>query len=101
MTFLTRSMSLDPGDSLHALLSLQEEGALGAALNAMEPEDAATAVARASTLEDRSRLLWALAPDRRAAVLDRLHPGFIGALIQNQEEENKRLLGDLSREQFS
>jgi hypothetical protein len=100
MTFLARSMSLDPGDSVHALLSL-EAPALGAALNAMEAEDAALVVGRAPTLEERSRLVWALAPERRTEVLDRLHPGFVGALIQNREEENKRLLGDLSREQFS
>jgi hypothetical protein len=100
MTFLARSMSLDPGDSVHALLSL-EAPALGAALNAIEAEDAALVVGRAPTLEERSRLVWALAPERRTEVLDRLHPGFVGALIQNREEENKRLLGDLSREQFS
>src|SRR5205814_868246 len=100
MTFLTRSISPGPGDSLHALLSLEAE-ALGAALNAMEPEEATLAITRAPSLEERSRLVWALAPDRRSEVLDRLHPGFVGALIQNGEEENKRLLGDLSREQFT
>src|SRR5262245_25681007 len=101
MSFLTRPMTLGPDDSLHALLSLQEEDALSAALQAMETAETAQAVGRAPTLEDRGRLLRALTPDRRAEVLDQLHPGMIGALIQNREEENRALLGDLSREQFA
>jgi hypothetical protein len=101
MTFLSRSASLDPGDPVHDLLSLQETEALRAAVNALDPEDAALAVGRAPTIEEKSRLIWALEPDRRAEVLDQLHPGFVGALIQNREAENKALLGDLSREQFT
>src|SRR5438309_11575233 len=101
MTFLNRSPALDPNDPVHALLSLEEEEALQAAINAMEPEDAARAIGQAPTVEAKSRLVWALAPDRRAEVLDHLHPGFVGALIQNREAENKALLGDLSREQFA
>lgn len=101
MTFLSRSSSLDPNDSVNALLSLQEDEALQAAMNALEPEDAAAAIGRAPSLDDRSRLIWALVPDRREEVLDRLHPGFVGALIQNQEAENKALLGNLSREQYT
>jgi hypothetical protein len=101
MTFITRSASMDHGDPIHALLSLEESEAFNAAVNAMEPEEVALAIGRAPTLEQRSRLVWALTPERRAEALDKLHPGFVGALIQNQEEENKRLLGDLSREQFT
>ena len=101
MTFLSLSPVLNPNDPAHALLLLQEEEALQAAINAMEPEMAARAIGQAPTVEAKSRLVWALAPDRRAEVLDQLHPGFVGALIQNQEVENKALLGDLSREQFT
>ena len=101
MTFLSLSPVLDPNDPAHALLLLQEEEALQAAINAMEPEAAARAIGQAPTIDTKSRLVWALAPDRRAEVLDHLHPGFVGALIQNQETENKALLGDLSREQFT
>jgi hypothetical protein len=101
MTFLTRSASSDPNDPVHALLALDDPEALAAAVNAMELEDAALAVGGAATMEERSRLLWALTPDRRTEVLDRLHPGFVGALVQNREDENKRLLGDISREQFT
>jgi hypothetical protein len=101
MTFLTRSPLHDPGNVVHALLSLQEAEAFQAAVNALEPEEAALAIGQAPALDEKSRLVWALAPDRRAEVLDQLHPGFVGALIQNREAENKALLGDLSREQFT
>jgi hypothetical protein len=101
MTFLARGISLNSDDPLHALLSLTEDAAFRAAVRALDPEEAALAVGRAPTLEDKSRLVWALDPRARADVLDRLHPGFVGALIQNREEENKRLLGDISRVQFT
>jgi hypothetical protein len=101
MTFLSRSLALDPGDPVHALLSMEEAEAFRAALDALTPEDAALAVTRAPSIHDKSRLIWALEPLRRAEVLDHLHPGFVGALIQNRETENKRLLADLSREQFT
>jgi hypothetical protein len=101
MTSLIRNVSLDPGDSVHALLALEEDEALHAAVNALEIEEATLAVGRAPTIEDKSRLIWALDPERRAEVLDHLHPGFVGALIQNSELENRALLGGLSREQFA
>jgi hypothetical protein len=101
MTFLSLSPVLDPNDPAHALLLLQEEEALQAAINAMEPEMAARAIGQAPTVDEKSRLVWALAPERRAEALDHLHPGFVGVLIQNRESENKALLGDLSREQFT
>jgi Family of unknown function (DUF6178) len=101
MTSLIRSVSPDGDDPVHALLALQEQAALRAAINAMEIEEAALAVGRAPTIADKSRLVWALDEERRAEVLDQLHPGFVGALIQNNERENRALLGDLSREQFS
>lgn len=101
MTFLSLSPVLDPNDPTHRLLALQQEEALQAAIGALEPEDAARVIGQAPTVEAKSRLVWALTPDRRAEVLDQLHPGFVGALIQNREAENKALLGDLSREQFT
>jgi Family of unknown function (DUF6178) len=101
MISLSRGIALDPDDPVHALLSLKEADALRAAVNALDDDEAALLLVRAPDLEDKSRLVWALAPNRRAEVLDRLHPGFVGALIQNREAENKRLLGDLSREQFT
>jgi hypothetical protein len=101
MTFLTRSPLGGSDSPAHALLSLDEPEALQAAIDALAPEEAALAIGQAPSLEERSRLVWALAPDRRAEVLDQLHPGFVGALIQNREAENKALLGDLSREQFT
>lgn len=100
MSSLIRSVSPDGDDPVHALLALQETRALRAAINAMEIEEAALAVSRAPTIADKSRLVWALNEERRAEVLDQLHPGFVGALIQNDERENRALLGDLSREQF-
>jgi hypothetical protein len=101
MTFLSRSFSLDPNDPVVQLLSLQDAEALRAAMNALAPTDAARAVGQAPSLEEKSRLVWALAPHLRREVLDHLHPGFVAALIQNREEENKRLLSSLSREQFT
>jgi hypothetical protein len=101
MTLLSRSPLGDPESPVQALLSIEEPQALQAAINALEPEDAALAVGQAPSVEEKSRLVWALEPERRAEVLDQLHPGMIGALIQNQEAENKALLGDLSREQFT
>jgi hypothetical protein len=102
MRSLVRSAPLDSGPvPVHALLALTEPEALSAAVNALDPDEAMLAVSRAPSIEEKSRLVWALEPDRRAEVLDALHPGFVGALIQNREEENKRLLGSLSREQFT
>jgi uncharacterized protein DUF6178 len=101
MTFLTRSPLGGSDSPAQALLSLEEPAALQAAINALDPEDAALAIGQAPSLEEKSRLVWALQPGRRAEVLDQLHPGFIGTLIQNREAENKALLGDLSREQFT
>lgn len=101
MTFLSRGFALDPNDPIAHLLALQDAEALGAAMNALAPADAARAVGQAPSLEEKSRLLWALAPHMRREVLDHLHPGFVGALIQNREAENKRLLSSVSREQFT
>lgn len=101
MMFLSRSPLRDPHAAARALLSLEGAEALQVAINALGPEEAAVAIGQAPSLEEKSRLVWALAPDRRAEVLDRVPPGFVGALIQNREAENKALLGDLSREQFT
>src|SRR5205807_5274072 len=101
MNFLSRSPLGGSDSPAQALLSLEETEALRAAVNALEPEEAALAIGQAPSLEEKSRLVWALAPDRRAEVLDRLHPGFVGALIQNREAENKALLGALSRGPFT
>jgi hypothetical protein len=63
--FLSRSPLLDPGGPVQALLSLEEPEALQAAINALEPEEVALAIGQAATLEEKTRLIWALAPARR------------------------------------
>jgi hypothetical protein len=82
------------------LLSLQDEEALESALAATEPVLAARAVGAVPSLERKTTLLWAMDDRQRREVLDLLPAPLIGALIQNQEEDNRYLLGDLSLEQF-
>jgi hypothetical protein len=78
-----------------------EGSALEAALATRDPAAVAGLVALAPTLERKTELLWALDDQPRRAVLRRLPPALIGALIQNLEDDNRYLLGDLSIEQFT
>lgn len=82
------------------LLSLEDEEALERALAAAEPGLAARAVGAAPSLERKTTLLWAMEDRQRREVLELLPAPLIGALIQNLEEDNRYLLGDLSLEQF-
>lgn len=82
------------------LLSLHDEEALESALAAAEPALAARAVGAAPALEQKTTLLWAMDDRQRREVLELLPAPLIGALVQNLEEDNRYLLGDLSLEQF-
>ncbi len=82
------------------LLSLEEGEALDAALAAVEPHTAAYAVAIAPGLEKKTALLWSLEDRPRRRVLEFLPPALVAALVQNLEDDNRYLLGDLSVEQF-
>jgi hypothetical protein len=82
-----------------AVLALNDD-ALAPALAAMATEPAAAAVAAAPSLEQKTRLLWAMRDRQRVEVLERLSPILIAALVQNLEPTNRALLGDLSFPQF-
>lgn len=82
------------------ILSLEEEEALEEALAAASTAVAARAVAVAPGLERKTELLWAMEDAQRREVLDRVPPALIGALVQNLEEDNRYLLGDVSFEQY-
>lgn len=90
---LTRSRPVD------RLLTL-EEPALERALAEVTPALAATAVAAAPSLNRKTTLLWAMEDRQRREALELVPPAVIGALIQNLEEDNRYLLGDLSLVQF-
>ncbi|MFN3650630.1 MAG: DUF6178 family protein [Armatimonadota bacterium] len=84
---------------LDALLLAQGE-ALDRALEAASPAVAAQAVRAAPSLERKTQLLWAMDDRQRREVLELVPAALVGALVQNLEEDNRYLLGDLSREQF-
>ncbi len=86
--------------AVEQLLSIRDEAALEAALADVEPAVAARALALAPTLEQKTALVWALDDRQRREVLDRVPPALVGVLVQNAEEDNRYLLGDLSLEQF-
>ncbi len=81
---------------VQSVLKLRDPEALEAALERLSPSDAALAVGLAAGLEAKSAILWGLADARRREVLDLLPSPLIAALIQNLEEDNRFLLGDLS-----
>ena len=87
-------------DALERLLTLEDEDALEAVLESSTPATAATAVALAGSLERKTTLLWAMEDRQRRQVLELTHPAVIAALIQNLENDNRYLLGDLSLEHF-
>jgi hypothetical protein len=82
------------------LLEIEEEPALEQALAQVDPVTAARAVAAAPTLQRKTTLLWAMDDAQRRQVLEFVPAPVIGALVQNLEEDNRYLLGDLSLEQF-
>jgi hypothetical protein len=82
------------------ILALEEEEALENALAAADPVAAAQAVGAAPTLEKNTTLVWAMDDRQRREALEMVPPALIGALVQNLEEDNRYLLGDLSFEQF-
>src|SRR5207248_9656141 len=93
------ALAASPQRHAEQLLRLDDD-VLRETLAALPPDAAAGLVAAATGLEGKSRLLWRLDRPGRAAALDRLSAPLIAALIQNLEEPNLPLLGDLSLEQF-
>lgn len=89
-----------PDDALRAILAAEDDEALEEALAAADEVTAAHAVTAAPDLERKTELLWAMEDAQRRQVLDRVPPALVGALVQNLEEDNKYLLGDVSFEQF-
>lgn len=87
-------------DAVRRILAAEEDDALEEALAAADAVTAAHAVTAAPDLERKTELLWAMEDAQRRQVLDRVPPALIGALVQNLEEDNKYLLGDVSFEQF-
>src|SRR4051794_5087077 len=86
--------------AIETLLATEDEEALEAALASAGPVLAARAVGAAPTLERKTELLWAMDDRQRRETLDLVHPALVGALVQNGEEDNRYLLGDLSLEAF-
>ncbi|MBM3458967.1 MAG: hypothetical protein FJX77_10605, partial [Armatimonadetes bacterium] len=93
-------MSYQSDPAIGALLAVEPGPALEQLVAEVAPETVARAVARAPGLDRKTELLWALDDRPRRAVLAQLPPALLGVLIQNCEEENRYLLGDLSFEQF-
>ncbi len=91
----------DPREAAGRLCSLSDPEKVRSVMNALEPEAAARLVAHAPGIEAQTRLVWSLAKSARAAVLDHLPAVAVASLIQNQERRNRRLLGDISLDQFA
>lgn len=87
-------------DAVEQLLTLEDDEALEVALESASPASAALAVALAGSLERKTTLLWAMEDRQRRQVLELTHPAVIAALVQNLEDDNRYLLGDLSIEHF-
>src|SRR3712207_6277994 len=87
-------------DAVDALLAIRDEEALETALASADPWLAARAVAAAPSLEQKTTLLWAMEDRQRREALELVPPALVGALVQNLEDDNRYLLGDLSLEQF-
>ena len=82
-----------------SLLTLDDD-ALDKALAQLPTPEAARVIALAPTLEGKTRLLWALDDRQRREVLELTPPALVAALVQNAEEDNRYLLGDLGVEPF-
>lgn len=94
------SITARPWEAIDALLALEDEEALETALAAAPPAVTVGAIATAPSLEQKTTLLWAMEDRQRRDTLEHLPPALVGALVQNLEEDNRYLLGDLSLEQF-
>lgn len=90
----------DSRSHVEAILAEQDAAALEAVLAAAEPGVAAAAICAAPTLERKTELLWAMEDRHRRETVELLPPPLLAALVQNLEEDNRYLLGDLSLEQF-
>ncbi len=89
-----------PWTAVDRLLETEDEDALEAALAGADPAVAARAVSAAPTLQRKTDLLWAMEDAQRREALELVPPALIAALVQNLEDDNRYLLGDLSLEQF-
>ncbi|MGQ9523649.1 MAG: hypothetical protein ACUVTZ_02300, partial [Armatimonadota bacterium] len=92
-------LSDDPKSIAKRLLSMDDEE-LVAAVRRLTPAQAARVVQSAPTLQDKTRLLWAMDRPKRADVLDRMPAGVFAALVQNMEDRNRYLLGCISIQGF-
>lgn len=77
-----------------------DDDELAAAVNRLTPAQAARVLEAAPTLQDKTRLLWAMDRPKRADVLDRVPAGVFAALVQNMEDRNRYLLGCISIQGF-
>ncbi len=89
----------DP-ELLRTLVTTEDEAELEDLLAEVDALTAARAVALSGTLEQKTALLWAMEDPQRRQVLEILPAPLIGALVQNVEDENRYLLGDVSLDQF-
>lgn len=89
----------DP-ELLRSLLSSDDEEELEALLAEADSLTAARAVALCGTLEQKTALLWAMEDPQRREVLEIVPAPLIGALVQNLEDDNRYLLGDVGLDQF-
>jgi DNA-binding transcriptional ArsR family regulator len=87
-------------DALNALARVESPDELTELLASLPVEAAALAVRRAPELERKTEILWALEDRQRRQVLEQLPTTLIAALVQNLEDDNRYLLGDLSAERF-
>lgn len=85
---------------LPELARLDSDEELEAALARLSPEETLQAVLATRGLEERTRLLWAMEDARRREVVEQLPSPLLAALIQNLEEDNRYLLGDVSVSAF-
>ncbi|MBI3944377.1 MAG: hypothetical protein HY321_00500 [Armatimonadetes bacterium] len=97
---LTMLPGADPTEAARALVAVREDAVVRAVMNRLSPAEAALVVTSAPGVEAQTRLIWALAKPRRAAVVDHMAPVAMAAMIQNRERRNRRLLGDVSLEGF-
>jgi len=77
-----------------------DDDELVAAMGRLTPAQAARVLEAAPSLQDKTRLLWAMDRPKRADVLDRVPAGVFAALVQNMEDRNRYLLGCISIQGF-
>jgi len=88
-----------PPLALETLAAL-DDAALEEALAVLPTAQAADLIARAPTLEEKTRLLWALDDGPRRQALSLSPAPLVAALIENLTEDNCYLLGDLDLASF-